>query len=251
MRTAVLLTFRLRQEVLEWSGAWWFLMTLVIQAAIAPLIGLFVWSAVYPNDAAIGRYYVAVILVTLLTESFEQHTFSGRVYDGTLSHELLRPQPVVLGVIGANLAIRAWLTVLGAPIVVLTGIALRTGFELGAVLRSTPYVVLAAVLVFLWTYLLALTAFWTERVHAVTGLGSQLIFLFGGTAAPIGLLPDGWRKVAEVLPFYGMNGLPASVAAGTRESGSLVYQGVWVVVLGTLAVVVWRAGVRRYTAVGS
>ena len=27
MRTAVLLGFRLRQEVLEWSGAWWFLLT--------------------------------------------------------------------------------------------------------------------------------------------------------------------------------------------------------------------------------
>ncbi|MEU4194618.1 ABC-2 family transporter protein [Kribbella sp. NPDC026611] len=250
MRTATLLTFRLRQEVLEWSGAWWFLLTLVVQAVVAPLIGLFVWSAVYPDDATIGRYYVAVILVTLLTESFEQHTFSERIYDGTLSHELLRPQPVVLGVIGANLAIRAWLTLLGAPIVVLTGVALRAGFDGQAVLRSTPYVVLAAVLVFLWTFLLSLTAFWTQRVHAVTGFGSQLIFLFGGTAAPIGLLPSGWQWVAEVLPFYGMNGLPASIAAGA-EGGSLWYQVGWVVVLGVLATVVWRAGIRRYTAVGS
>ena len=92
MRTAHLLGFRLQQEVLEWSGAWWFLATLVVQAVIAPLIGLFVWSAVYPDDPTIGRYYVAVILVTLMTESFEQHTFSERIYDGTLSHELRRLQ---------------------------------------------------------------------------------------------------------------------------------------------------------------
>jgi ABC-2 type transport system permease protein len=251
MRTAVLLGFRLRQEVLEWSGAWWFLMTLVVQAVVAPLIGLFVWSAVYPDDPAIARYYVAVILVTLMTESFEQHTFSERIYNGTLSHELLRPQPVVVGVIGMNLAIRAWLTLLGAPIVLLTGIALQVGFDWWAVARSTPYLVLAAVLVFLWTFLLSLTAFWTDRVHAVVGFGSQLVFLFGGTAAPIGLLPDGLRRVAEVLPFYGMSGLPAEIAADTRGGGALGYQLVWVVVLVGVVMVLWRAGVRRYTAVGS
>lgn len=249
MRTAVLLGFRLRQEVLEWSGAWWFLLTLVVQAVVAPLIGLFVWSAVYPDDPTIGRYYVAIILVTLMTESFEQHTFSERIYDGTLSHELLRPQPVVIGVIGMNLAIRAWLTLLGAPIVLLTGIALQVGFEWSAVVRSVPYLLLAAVLVFLWTFLLALTAFWTDRVHAVVGFGSQLTFLLGGTAAPIALLPDGWRRVAEVLPFYGMNGLPAEIASGGR--GSLGYQLIWVVVLVVVVTVVWRIGVRRYTAVGS
>jgi ABC-2 type transport system permease protein len=97
---------------------------------------------------------------------------------------------------------------------------------------------------------LSLTAFWTDRVHAVVGFGSQLVFLFGGTAAPIGLLPDGLRRVAEVLPFYGMNGLPAEIAAG-NAMGSPVYQLIWVVVLVGVVMVLWRAGIRRYTAVGS
>ena len=255
MRTAHLLGFRIRQQVLDWSGAWWFLLTLVVQAVVAPLIGLFVWSAVYPNDPAIARYYVAIILVTLMTESFEQHTFSERIYDGTLSHELLRPQPVVIGVLGENLAIRAWLTLLGAPIVLLTGISLQAGFDWRSVLQSVPCVALAAVLVFLWTFLLSTTAFWTDRVHAVVGFGSQLIFLFGGTAAPIDFLPDLWRRIAQASPFYGMNGLPAEIAAGTPYDGSLAaalgYQLFWVVVLIVVVSAVWRAGVRRYTAVGS
>ncbi|GAA2837634.1 ABC-2 family transporter protein [Kribbella solani] len=251
MRTAVLLGFRLRQEVLAWSGAWWFLATLTVQAVVAPLIGLFVWSAVYPDDPAIARYYIVVILVTLMTESFEQHTFSNQIYDGTLSHELLRPQPVVIGVIGMNLATRIWLTFLGAPVVVLAGISLRAGFDWAAVLRSAPYIVPAGVLVFLWTFLLSLTAFWTDKVHSIVGFGSQLIFLLGGTAAPIALLPEAWRRVAEVLPFYGMIGLPADLAAGTRSTGSLGYQLAWIAVLGSAVTISWRIGVRRYTAVGS
>lgn len=250
-----LLGFRLRQEVLEWSGAWWFLATLVVQAVVAPLIGLFVWSAVYPDDPTIARYYVAVILVTLMTESFEQHTFSNRLYDGTISHELLRPQPVVLGVVGANLAIRAWLTILGAPVVLLAGMSLSVRFEPRLVLLSLPFVAMAAVLVFLWTFLLSLTAFWSQRVHAIVGFGSYLIFLLGGTAAPVRLLPGPWQEVAHASPFYAMIGLPAEIATGNLYGGSVAaslgYQLLWVSVFAIIVCVVWRLGLRRYTAVGS
>jgi ABC-2 type transport system permease protein len=252
VRTLVLLGFRIRQEVLEWSGAWWFLATLVVQAVIGPLIGLFVWSAVYPDNPTIGRYYVAMILVTLMTESFEQHTFSERIYDGTISHELLRPQPVVIGVLGANLAIRGWLTLLGAPVVLLTGLSLGTGFGWRSVLLTLPYVVFAAALMFLLTFLLSMTAFWTERVHSIVGFGHTLIFLFGGTAAPIGLLPDVWRRIAEASPFYAMSGLPAEIAAyGASGGRGLVLQLFWLAVLLVAVRFAWRAGVRRYTAVGS
>ncbi|MEJ1110743.1 MULTISPECIES: ABC transporter permease [unclassified Kribbella] len=252
MRTFVLLGFRLRQEVLEWSGAWWFLATLVVQAVIGPLIGLFVWSAVYPDDPTIGRYYVAIILVTLMTESFEQHTFSERIYDGTISHELLRPQPVVIGILGTNLAIRAWLTFLGAPVVLITGLSLDTGFDWRSVLLSLPFVVLAAALMFLLTFLLSMTGFWTDRVHSIVGFGHTLIFLFGGTAAPVRLLPDFWRQIAEASPFYAMSGLPAEIAAyGGATVADLGLQLFWLAALLVGVRVAWRAGVRRYTAVGS
>lgn len=126
-RLAQLIILRLRQEVLEWSGSWWFLTTLVVQAVIGPLIGLFVWTAVFPGEPSIVSYYVALMLITLMTESFEQFTLAERIYDGTLSHDLLQPQPVVIGVIGANLAIRSWLTIIGVPAVVVTGFAMESG----------------------------------------------------------------------------------------------------------------------------
>lgn len=250
-----LLRLRLRQEVLEWSGTWWFLLTLVVQAVLGPLIGLFVWTAVYPGDPFIGRYYVAVILVTLMTESFEQHVFSERVYDGTISHELLRPQPVVIGVLGTNLAIRIWLTVMGLPLVLVVAVSMGESFAWQAIALSLPLIALSAALVFLWTFLLSMTAFWTDRVHAIVGFGSYLSFLLGGTAAPIALLPGPWERIAEILPFYGMIGLPAEIAVGRREGldivSGLVYQLGWIAILIVAAMWVWRRGVRRYTSVGS
>jgi ABC-2 type transport system permease protein len=97
-----------------------------------------------------------------------------------------------------------------------------------------------------------MTAFWTERVHSIVGFGHTLIFLLGGTAAPIGLLPDAWRRIAEASPFYAMSGLPAEIATyGMSTVADLGLQLFWLAVLLVSVRFAWRAGVRRYTAVGS
>ena len=247
---------RIHLEVLEWSGTWWFLLTLVVQALLGPLIGLFVWSAVYPADPYVVTYYVALLLVTVMTESFEQFTFSEKIYDGTISHDLLRPQPVVINTIGTNIAIRLWLTVMGVPVVLLTGFTFGVSLRWAAVLAALPIFVLGAALTFLWTFLLSLTAFWTERVHSIVGFGSSLNYLLGGTVAPLAFLPEPWRGIGQVLPFYGMLGLSADVAAG-RVHGlaelltGMAYQSAWIALLTTAAVLLWRAGIRRYTVVGA
>ena len=256
VRLLRLTALRIRMEVLEWSGTWWFLLTLVVQAVLGPLIGMFVWSAVYPADPYVGTYYVALILVTVMTESFEQFTFSEKLYDGTISHDLLRPQPVVVNVIGTNIAIRIWLTVMGVPVAVATGFAFGVTLSWTAALAAVPAFVLGATLTFLWTFLLSLAAFWTERVHAIVGFGWTLNSLLGGTVAPLAFLPKPWRGIGAVLPFYGTLGLPADVAAGRVHGlgpvlAGLALQAGWMAVLVTIAVVLWRAGIRRYTVVGA
>ena len=246
---------RTRRQILDWSGGWWFTLTLVANETLGPLVGLFVWSTVFPDDPRVVSYFIALVAVQLMTASYENHTFSETVYQGTVSHELLKPQPVVIGPIGENLAIRVWMTLFGLPLAVLSGLALGASYQWRHLLLAVPALICAAVLRFLFTWVLALAAFWTERVHAVVTLGWVLIFLLGGGAAPVALLPDPWRSIAVTLPFHAMLGLPADLATGTvTGTGALAALGravVWLLLLGALAVAVWRAGVRRYTVVGA
>jgi ABC-type uncharacterized transport system permease subunit len=211
---------------------------------------------VYPANSYVAAYYVALLLVTVMTESFEQFTFAEKVYDGTISHDLLRPQPVVINTIGANIATRIWLTVMGTPVALLTGFAFGVSLTWTGVLAAVPVLVLGATLTFIWTFLLSLTAFWTERVHAIVGFGWILNSLLGGTVAPLAFLPEPLRSVGQVLPFYGMLGLPADVAAGHVHGlgplvAGLAYQTGWIAVLIAVAVLLWRRGIRRYAAVGA
>ncbi|MFI7063079.1 ABC-2 family transporter protein [Kribbella sp. NPDC050124] len=250
-----LLRLEIWRQVLGWSGAWWFLVTLILGQAVAPLLGLFVWRQVPGAGADIGSYYLAVICVALLTASFENHTFAQAIYSGDVAAALLRPQPVVVGPLGENLAIRLWMFALGIPLLVLVGFTVGVSFAPLALLAALPALVLAAALHFLFVWTLAMAAFWTERVHAVVAFGSVLIFLLGGTAAPNALLPEPLRTIAQLLPFRSMLGFPAELATGTLTptdaAAGYAIAVVWTVVLGGCAVGAWRLGIRRYTTVGA
>jgi ABC-2 type transport system permease protein len=240
--------------MLQWLAGRSFVFTLVIEQGITPLIGLAVWSAALPDQPGIRTYYVALLVVQLFTVSYEQHTFSNRVYEGQFADDLLRPHPVLLASLGENIAMRCWHAVIGLPIILAAGWVAGARFGWTDVTLAAPALLLAAALRFLFVALLSLSAFWTEQAHGITGLGNTLIFLLGGTAVPITLLPGPLQALGGALPFPAMLGFPPEVATGQLTTVSILtgytWQLVWIAVSAALLLVVWRAGVRRYTAVG-
>lgn len=251
-RTAVLLGLGFWRSSVEWWSFRSFVITLVAGQVVTPLLGLFVWSAAVPGDSGVSTYYVLLLAVQLMTVSYEHHTLASSIYAGDFAVELLKPRPVVLDFLGTNLALRCWHLVFGAPAIIAVG--LLAGIRLDGVdlLLAVPAIVLAAGLRFVFTYTLALTAVWTQRAHGAVGMGEALIFLLGGTAAPLTFLPEPFRSVGSVLPFWSMLGAPAEVAAGNVEDVLGVYavQAGWLAVSVLVAVLVWRRAVRRFTAFG-
>lgn len=242
------------RQFLAWLAGRAFLLTLVINQAITPLLGLAVWSAALPGQPQLSSYYVALLTVQLMTVSYEHHTFANGIYAGDLNNDLLRPHPVILGVLGTNLALRIWHLLAGLPLIVLAALLLRVSFAGRAVLLALPALALALALRFLFTYLLALSAFWTERAHGVVGLGETLLFLLGGSAAPIALFPASLHFIGESLPFRAMLGFPVEIASGTLTMAAIgrgyAWQGLWLVIITLILTWVWRLGVRRYSAIG-
>lgn len=252
-RLVRLLWIHVVRQILTWSGAWWFAFALAAGQLLPPLIGLAVWRSVFPDSSYISTYYLAVLFAVATTVSYENHTFSQSIYKGTLSDELLKPQPVVLAPLGANFAIRAWITMFSVPVVLLVAVAVAVDFNTSDLLIATPVWLGAGLLRFLFTWCLAMTAFWTQRAHAITAFGTTLTYMLGGIAVPVTLLPSGWSLLARYLPFYSMVGLPADAASGQVKGtvlGGVAVQLGWLLLTGALAVALWRLGRARYTAVG-
>jgi ABC-2 type transport system permease protein len=117
-----------------------------------------------------------------------------------------------------------------------------------------PALALAWALRFFWGYWLALLAFWVTRADALLTLQDSLIFLLAGQVAPVALLPGVLQVAANLLPFRYMVAFPVEVIMGQLEPGKMlagfVAQGAWLIVAVVLYVFFWKAGLRRYAAVG-
>jgi ABC-2 type transport system permease protein len=81
-----------------------------------------------------------------------------------------------------------------------------------------------------------------------------LIFLLAGQVAPVAILPGALQTLAKVLPFRYMVSFPVEVLTGQLAAPDVVYgfigQVGWLSVALILSASLWRAGLRRYTAVG-
>ncbi|OIV38051.1 hypothetical protein BIV57_07745 [Mangrovactinospora gilvigrisea] len=237
------------------SVTWWslrsFLITLIVDQSVAPLLGLLVWTAAAPGAHGVTSYYLALAAVQLLTVSFEQHTFANAVYDGTFADTLVRPQPALLGAVATNLAIRFWYGVFGLPVVVAAAAATGALPRPAALLAAVPSLLLAMALRFCLTCGASFSAFWTQRAHGAVSLMETLLFLLGGMAAPLALLPGPGAAVGRLLPFWAALGAPAEVASGQADVLQVLpVQLGWLVVLVGAVALLWRRGLRRFAAVG-
>jgi ABC-2 type transport system permease protein len=243
-----------RRVFLNWLTGWSWSLTLLANGAVAPLIGMAIWSSATAGNRQVITYFAALLIVSRFTSAYSAYTFSGTIYDGGLSDALLRPHPVVLSEFGWYFGIVAFDLLFLAPVIIALGVLTPAHLDWGRAALAIPAAVLAAGCGFAFTFALALSAFWTERYFAVADSGARLVFLFGGVAAPIPLLPSGVRPWFNAMPFRWMRGFPAEVASGMVRGREIAvgfaFQLVWLIVLSLACAAVYRAGIRRYTALG-
>lgn len=233
---------------------------------LEPLIYLVVWSVVSRarggsvgdyTTAEFAAYFIVLMLVNHLTYTWIMYEFEYRVQHGSLSFALLRP----VHPIHSDIADNASSKVLSFPWMVLTAVVLSLLFHpafsfapwtFAAVL---PALALSYILRFLLEWTLALAAFWTTRVSAFNQLYFVALLFLSGQIAPLSLFPPWVQSMAAILPFRWMIGFPVELLLG-RLSPTQIWTGLgvqvlWIALALGLVRLVWRAGVRVYSAVGA
>ena len=118
-----------------------------------------------------------------------------------------------------------------------------------------PALMLAFLLRFLLEWTLAPAAFWTTRVNAVNQVYFVATLFLSGQVAPLSLFPVPIQVAAAILPFRWMIGFPVELLLGRltpiEALMGLAAQAVWLLLGLVLTRIVWRAGVRVYSAVGA
>jgi ABC-2 type transport system permease protein len=248
---------------LSWLQYRSFFFILAFGWMIPPLIYLLVWSTAAGEGSIAGltrgqfvAYYLILILVNQVTYAQTNWTVGDLIRYGQLNRVLLRPIPPIYDALASEFAGKVVYLLFDLPIVALLAFILRPemDFRLENGLAFLPALFLAWALRFFWGYWLALLAFWATRADALLALQDSLIFLLAGQVAPIALLPVGLQTVAKILPFRYMVAFPVEVLTGQLTRPDLLtgfaFQLGWLVVAVGLYAILWRLGLRRYSAIG-
>lgn len=230
---------------------------------IQPLIYLLVWSTAAGSGEIGGlnrgefvAYYLILILVNQLTYAQVNWTVGDEIRYGGMNRILLRPLAPIFDALTTEVAGKVVYMFFVIPVTAILALVLRPELHLtlGNALAFIPALVFAWALRFFWGYWLALLAFWSTRADALLSLQDSLVFLLAGQVAPVVLLPGILQQMAIFLPFRYMLGFPVEVLTGQLDTFATFtgfgLQVGWLAVALFLYLIMWRAGLKRYSAVG-
>jgi len=257
---ALMLEYRAETALWALSGILPFIMLGIWdQLAVAPVAG----GAGGPDAASIGldrvqlsRYFLCAFVARQFSVAWVVYAFEEDALQGRLSPYLLQPLQPLWRYVAAHLAEQ--LTRL--PFVVIIA-AVFFLLQPQAFWIPTPARFLASVLAiwlaftinFLLQSCIAILCFWSERASALERLLFIPYLFLSGLVAPLEVFPPAWRAAAHWTPFPLMVAFPAQLLAGgpVAIAASFAAMAGWIALLLPITLLLWRAGVRRYSAMGA
>lgn len=241
---------------------------------IIPLISLLVWRAVVASGAELPvsaqyltAYFVLVAVVEMLASTWTAFFLSESIRDGSLNQWLVRPTSTHVNAIANNLGEKLVKIIFLIPFVVAVVAVLRltgiTGDLLSYPLQPRRWlafavaVIFAASIRFTLDVLIGSLAFWFEDVQGFLRATAVVVPVLSGAVVPLALMPDGWQLITSVQPFRFMLAFPMDVLlseelwTGVGVLAGFGLQALWLAIFGAVTVLVWRRGLRSYSAVGA
>lgn len=232
------------------------------------LIVVFIlWSSAYAGNPLIGgfrfgqtlTYFVAVIVAQFAIGAFnEDYQISEEIRNGLINQFLTKPVNYFAYRFSIYVSARA---VTGALIVVPLLLAypllrqyLVLPHDWWRFAFAAPALLMSALIQFGIAYCFGLLTFWFLEIQGFVILSFAAETLLSGQIFPLDLMPPALFHASQYLPFYYMMYFPAAIFTGrlgpSAALGGLAVAAGWVALFVIVARVLWRAGLRKHTAVG-
>lgn len=231
-------------------------------SGVLPLIMLGVWSGSGAAAAAglspqqLSRYFLAAFVVRQFTVVWLIQVFEDDALQGRLSPFLLQPLSPLWRYLAAHFSEQASRIPFVAVMLLAVGLAAPGLLWLpsaGALLLGILAILAAFLLRFLVQVLVTTLCFWSERAAALDRLLMIPYLFLSGIVAPLDTFPLAVRRLALATPFPWMVDFPARLLAGEPVNVALGFGAIaaWCLLLLPIGHWLWRAGLRRYSAMGA
>lgn len=255
LRIGVAETVAYRAEFLVW-----------ILTTTLPLVMLGLWTSVADEAPFAGyksqdfvAYYLSVLVVRNLTSNWVAWQIAEEIRQGQLAMRLLRPIHPFIAYAMQHLAALPLRAIVSSPIAII--LLLSSGSD--ALIREpaqlalvVPSIACAWLIAYALLFCFGALAFWVTKTMAITNVYFAAFTTLSGYLMPLPLVKPHWLvTIASATPFPSMLYAPVSLMTqhlAPEDAVRLVgIQAAWAGGCIALALLLWRAGVRRFEAVGS
>lgn len=246
-------------------------------ATSLPLIMMGIWVQAGASGAFSGftsvdaaRYFIGVFIFRQLTICWVIYEFEWNVVSGRLSPMLLHPVDPIWRYIMMHAGEQFTRLPFSVVFISLSlfifpealwgdgeghGLWLPQWWR---VLLAIGFGYVAFLLRFFIAYTISMFAFWVERVSALEGLNYIPYLFLSGLVVPIQTLPEGLQELILWTPYPYVLWFPAQLIAAPPEAmpPAMILRGLvtitaWLAVFFVLQRILWRRGLRHYSAMGA
>jgi ABC-2 type transport system permease protein len=236
------------------------------------LTTILLWTAVFQGAQKAGKSdlggyeykpLIAYLLLVHVSRMFSSMPglsagIARDIRDGSLKKYLIQPLDLLGYLLSYRVAHKvAYIVTSAFPYAVLFGIC-HSFFgsfpDAWSFLGYLASLILAFFVGFYFEACIGMIGFWLLEVSSILYVIMTMNFFISGQMFPLDLLPAPWPSILKSLPTYYTAGFPPAVFLGKIKGMELVngllIEAVWAIALMVLARILYRVGLRRYSACG-
>ena len=222
-----------------------------------------VWTALYARNVAphglplhaIVTYSAVALLMGLVLDIDQTRALYEKLHNGSIATDFMKPIVVPFYFFADGTGEVLFHALLIVPSLAFALLVVHVDVPalpvLGAFLLSF---VLGYFVGFFLNFMLNCVAFWTLEIQAMQLIVTWLTDFLGGEIVPLVFFPLVLQNAIFALPFAAMFSTPLLIYVGVippaRYPEAIGLQLGWLVILGVVSSVMWRAGARRVVVQG-
>ena len=237
-------------------------------ASVVPLLAtLMLWESVCESNGTVHSYnfgsmvfyFVTILIVeNLASPTEDEWRIAAEIREGQISALLVKPISYIRYRICLFFSYRILYTLVTLP--VLLGVV---WYFRGQIVWPTSFVtwiyfftavLSSALLQFFIAFSLAMLAFWILEVSTIVFILYSFEYFFSGHVFPLDLLSPSILKVLKWTPFPYELFFPVQILQQRLSADEIMHgflmQLIWILVMWTIARLLWKRGIRHYQATG-
>lgn len=236
----------------------------IVNTMMTIVVYLCIYRALYGNTAEFDGITFSMVatnfVISLGLDNAFKHNemfLQDKIHDGTITNEFLKPVNFTLRMLSENIGegiFKIVFNCIPAVFVTMLYTTLCPPKSIICFLIMLVSVMLGYLILWLISFIVQTWSFWLFSVWGIITIKNVFVNILSGALLPMWFMPEALRKIISFTPFESIYFTPVQIYLGELSGkdilSEMAVQLLWIVILGVIANVFWKKGVKKLVVQG-